>query len=241
MADPQDYSILVRHRGIIVVNKLKPLPVLPDIAGGPNLRDMVRKALGLDCLETVNRIDRPVSGIVCMASDSPTHARLSTAFRDRGVVKLYLAAVTGEPPGESGRLDQLIGWNKEKSKAFVGPLDPSLRGGKIRRDMKQASLSWKLAAKTDRYWILEVRLETGRHHQIRAQLASIGCPVRGDVKYGAKRPNPSGLINLHAWKLELPEEFGLAPLTARLPEGDPIWEAFSGDHLIQGEIGKIQG
>jgi len=171
-----------------------------------------------------------VSGIVVFGKNEKTVSALTRAFRERLVDKRYLAAVAPAPKEPSGALRHIIGWNKQRAKAFVGDPDPAVRGGKIRRDMKDAVLEYRTLAAGERYAILEIAMETGRHHQIRAQLSAIGCPIKGDVKYGARRPNPSGLISLHSWRLVLPPQFGVpafeAPPPIGSPSGDGVWELF---------------
>jgi len=230
----QPFEILFEDEGLLVVNKLLPLPVLPDGSGGPDLREAIRRSLAARdgrppaVLEAIHRLDRPVSGCVAYAKSQEALTRFSALFKDRAARKIYLAAVHPAPAREEAARSHLIGWNKARSKAFVGPVDPAARGGKARRDMKLAVLRYKLAGRGERYALLEIELITGRHHQIRAQLASIGCPVKGDVKYGARRPNPNGLIALHARSLEFPEGLGIPRIVAPFPPGEGVWAALEG-------------
>ncbi len=223
-----NFIILFENDDIVVVSKLTPIPVISDQSGTMSLTELVRNecmSLGrlFECCEPAHRLDRPVSGLVVFAKNKLTLQALSSAFRERRVDKRYIAAVSPPPTASSAKLKQLIGWNKTRAKAFLANIDPSVRGGKIRRDMKEAVLEYQNIAMGDRYAILEIKLETGRHHQIRAQLAGLGSPVKGDVKYGARRPNSSGLISLHAWKVTLPKEFAVPTLVAPLPIEDGIW------------------
>ena len=235
MNEDSPFSILYEDRGILIVNKLSPLPVLPDGSGGPDLRNAIISELAArdgrppPMLEAIHRLDRPVSGCVAYAKDAEALARFSRLFSDRAARKTYFAAVDPAPPLDCAELSHLIGWNKARAKAFVGPVDPSVRGGKIRRDMKLAVLRYKAVARGERYTILEIELVTGRHHQIRAQLSSLGCPIKGDVKYGAKRPNPNGLIALHARSLEFPDSLGMPKIIAPFPPGEGVWAAYDQD------------
>ena len=230
----QSYQIIYEDRDIIAVSKLLPILVLPDPSGDAALSKILMDDLTLrdgtapERCEPAHRIDRPVSGIVVFAKREETLSALSRAFRERRVEKRYLAAVNPAPKEPGAILRHLIGWNKQKSRAFVSDPDPAVRGGKIRRDMKDAALEYRTIATGDRYTLIEISMETGRHHQIRAQLAAIGSPIKGDVKYGARRSNPSGLISLHSWKLTLPAEFGVPPFQAPPPEGDGVWTLLDG-------------
>jgi 23S rRNA pseudouridine1911/1915/1917 synthase len=225
----QSYQIIYENGDLIAVSKLLPIPVLPDPSGdaalsGILLDDLTRRdGKAPERCEPAHRIDRPVSGIVVFAKNEETLSALTRAFRERRVEKRYLAAVSPAPKEPEATLRHLIGWNKQKARAFVSNPDPAVRGGKIRRDMKDAVLEYRTIAAGERYAIIEISMETGRHHQIRAQLASIGCPIKGDAKYGARRPNQTGLISLHSWRLTLPAEFGVPPFEAPPPAGDGVW------------------
>lgn len=224
------YAILYEDENLIAVSKLRPISVLPDPSGDEALSDLLladltrRDGKMPERCESAHRIDRPVSGVVVFAKREESLSALTRAFRERRVEKRYLAAVSPAPNPASGTLRHLIGWNKQRAKAFVGDPNPAVRGGKIRRDMKDAALEYRTVTVGERYAILEICMETGRHHQIRAQLASLGCPIKGDVKYGARRPNPSGLISLHSWRLVLPPEFSVPPFEAPVPTDDGVWE-----------------
>ncbi len=227
------YDIVFENADLIAVSKLLPVPVVSDPTGSKPLAQLLlddltaRDGKAPERCEPAHRVDRPVSGIVVFAKNEKTLSALMRAFRERKVEKRYLAAVSPAPKEPSGTLRHLIGWNKQRAKAFVGDPDPAVRGGKIRRDMKEAALDYRTLAVGEHYALVEITMETGRHHQIRAQLASIGSPIKGDVKYGARRPNPSGLISLHSWKLTLPSQFGVPALEAPPPlggdHGDGVW------------------
>lgn len=226
------YTILYEDEDILVANKLAPIPVQPEKTGDRSLQDMLRERLaeqaGEDVrakalaagLEAAHRIDRRASGAVVFAK---THIALSTleaAFRDRRVEKDYLACVERPPEPPEGRLEHRLAWDKRRN--VVRALKADSPQG------KQAILEYKVAGHSERYSFVAVKLITGRHHQIRAQLAAIGCPIRGDLKYGARRSAPSGLIMLHARRLvlEQPRTRERLELAAPFPEAEPLWKAF---------------
>jgi 23S rRNA pseudouridine1911/1915/1917 synthase len=207
---------------VIVVNKLAALSVLPDREGEACLREEVRRGLygaSGGFLEAPHRIDRPVTGAVAFAKDQAALAFLCEAFAKRRARKTYVAAVEAAPSVEEGILEHYLGWNAKNRKAFCVSVQ-EFRGGSL----KKARLSYRLMGSTDRYWLLEIELETGRRHQIRVQLAAAGMRVKGDLKYGARRSNPTGLICLHARSLELPlPDGGVARAIAPYPEGEALW------------------
>jgi 23S rRNA pseudouridine1911/1915/1917 synthase len=230
------YSILYEDEDILVANKLAPIPVQPEKTGDRSLQDMLREELAKRAqavqanfatdkaaatgLEAAHRIDRRASGAVVFAK---THIALSTleaAFRDKRVEKDYLACVERDPEPPSGRLEHRLAWDKRRNVVRVLKAD-SPQG-------KQAILEYRIAGRSERYCFVEVKLITGRHHQIRAQLAAIGCPIRGDLKYGARRSAPSGLIMLHARKLvlEQPRTRARLEIEAPFPAAETLWAAF---------------
>ena len=137
-----------------------------------------------------HRLDRPVSGAVIFAKTSKALSRMAQLFKDKQVEKIYHAIVEKSPEREADTLEHYLTRNTRQNKSYVHP--------KAVPDSKLARLHYRKLASSDRYHLLEVILETGRHHQIRAQLASIGCVIKGDRKYGAKRTNKNGGISLHA-------------------------------------------
>lgn len=139
-----------------------------------------------------HRLDRPVSGIVVLAKTSKALERLNAMFRDSDVRKCYWALVCAAPMPQEGHLEDMMWRNEKQNKSYI------CRPGSARKDAKLARLNYRQIAKTDRYWLVEVELLTGRHHQIRCQLSHLGCPIKGDLKYGAPRSNPDGGISLHA-------------------------------------------
>lgn len=157
-------------------------------------------------LGVVHRLDRPVSGAVIFAKTSKALERMNKAFRDGEVHKTYWALVCGKPQEEEKLLTHYLTRNEKQNKTYTSLLPKA--------GAKEARLKYKLIRTTDRYFLLEVELYTGRHHQIRAQLAAIGCIIKGDLKYGAPRSNPDGSISLHAHSVKFvhpvkKEEIGL--------------------------------
>jgi len=142
-------------------------------------------------------------------------------FRKGEVKKTYWAIVKNKPKKSEARLEHYLVRNSEQNKSYAYP--------KAQPDSQRAVLSYKVVGSTDNYYLLEINLETGRHHQIRAQLAAIGCPIKGDLKYGAARSNPDGGISLHARQLEFehPMTKELITITAPPPKNDALWEVFN--------------
>jgi 23S rRNA pseudouridine1911/1915/1917 synthase len=170
-------------------------------------------------LGVVHRLDRPVGGVMLFARTSKALERLNEIFRTREVKKTYLAIVGERPPDDEAVLTNFLKKNEKQNKTYV--YDSEVKGS------KSASLSYRLAGRSDRYFLLEIELHSGRHHQIRAQLAKIGCPVKGDLKYGSPRSNEDGSISLFARRLEFihPVKKEKVSITAHFPKGD-VWKLF---------------
>jgi 23S rRNA pseudouridine1911/1915/1917 synthase len=170
-------------------------------------------------LGVVHRLDRPVGGVLLFARTSKALERLNEIFRTREVRKTYLAIVGERPPDDEAVLTHFLKKNEKQNKTYV--YDNEVKGS------KSASLSYRLAGRSDRYFLLEIELHSGRHHQIRAQLAKIGCPVKGDLKYGYPRSNEDGSISLFARRLEFihPVKKEKVSITAHFPKGD-VWKLF---------------
>jgi 23S rRNA pseudouridine1911/1915/1917 synthase len=165
-----------------------------------------------------HRLDRPTSGVVLFARTDKALERLSAMFREGGVRKIYWAVVAERPPAESGALVHWLKRNPAQNKSYV-----VARGG---GEAREARLKYRLLFSLERYHVLEIELETGRHHQIRAQLAAIGCHIKGDLKYGAARSNPGGGIHLHARQVSLIHPVRKSPLVITAdPPRDPAWDA----------------
>ncbi|MGE5423796.1 MAG: RluA family pseudouridine synthase, partial [Syntrophothermus sp.] len=166
-----------------------------------------------------HRIDRPVSGIVVFAKTSKSLSRMNILLRDGGIRKSYWAVVKNKPPRDKDHLVHFL--RKNEAKNISVARDEEFSGS------KKAELKYEVIGKSQEYYLLRVDLLTGRHHQIRAQLAKIGCPIRGDVKYGAERSNPDGSIHLHAREIQFvhPVKKEVITITAD-PPADNLWNFF---------------
>ena len=158
-----------------------------------------------------HRLDRPVSGITVLAKTSKALERLSDMFRNSDVHKFYWALVCQEPQQEEALLENMMWRNEKQNKSYI------CRPGTARKDAKNARLRYRRLGRTDRYVLVEVELLTGRHHQIRCQLSNMGCPIKGDLKYGAPRSNPDGGISLHARRITFVHPVRKEPLTIEAP------------------------
>lgn len=224
-------NILYEDNHIIAVNKTCNEIVQGDKTGDKPLSDMVKEYIknkyhkpGEVFLGVPHRIDRPTSGVVLFARTSKALTRLNTMFSSHEKIKkTYLAIVEGHPEPTEARLEDYLLKNEVQNKSYVTTYD-----GKGRKSAKgkQAIMSYKTLVVGDHYTLLEINLETGRHHQIRCQLAHAGYPIKGDLKYGAKRSNPDGGICLHAWKIgfEHPVSHERVYITAPTPD-DRLWSA----------------
>ncbi len=170
-------------------------------------------------LGVVHRLDRPVSGVILYARTSKALERLNEMFRGTEVKKTYLAIVKERPPEDTQTITHFVKKIEDQNKTYV--YDKEVKGS------KKASLTYRLVSRSDRYYLLEVELHSGRHHQIRAQMSAIGCPIKGDLKYGYSRSNDDGSISLMARRLEFihPVKKEKLVITAPFPEGD-IWNHF---------------
>jgi 23S rRNA pseudouridine1911/1915/1917 synthase len=220
-------QVLFEDNHLIAVNKPAGVPVQGDDSGDTTLLDIVSDYIkvkyekpGDVYIGLVHRVDRPVSGVVLFAKTSKALVRMNDIFQSRQVKKTYLAVVTETPEELKGTLEHYLLKDTEKNKSHA-----SNKSGK---GAKKSILSYELIGKSMKYALLQVDLETGRHHQIRCQLAKIGCPIRGDLKYGAPRSNPNGGINLHSYKLafEHPVQKTPVEITAPLPTDDALWKEF---------------
>ena len=218
-------EILYEDNHIIAVNKTCNEIVQGDKTGDTPLSEMVKAYIkdkynkpGEVFLGVTHRLDRPTSGVVLFARTSKALTRLNEMFKSHEQIrKTYWAIVQGAPKVPEARLENWLTRNEQLNKSFIAK-----PGAK---DAKQAILYYKTLVKGDHYTLLEVNLETGRHHQIRCQLAAIGCPIKGDLKYGAKRSNPDGGICLHARKIEFihPVSKQNICITAPVPD-DSLWQ-----------------
>lgn len=221
-------SIQVLHidNHTIVVNKQPSDIVQGDKTGDETLAEKVKEYLkvkfnkeGNVFCGVVHRLDRPTSGALVFARTSKGLSRLNEQFRDKSTRKVYWAVVEKAPEQKTGRLEHFLKKNEKQNKSFAHTLEVD--------GSKKAVLSYTLIKSSDKYHLLEIELETGRHHQIRCQLATIGCVIKGDLKYGAKRSNKDGSIHLHARKLEFnhPTTQELIRILAPVPN-DPLWQYF---------------
>ena len=221
--------ILYEDNHVIVVNKLPSELTQGDKTGDAILPDLIKSYLkekyqkpGNVFLGVVHRLDRPTSGALVFARTSKALERLNAQFRDKETNKVYWAIVGQKPTSASGSMVHYLKKNEAQNKSYV--VAETTPGA------KKATLHYQQIATSERYFLLEVQLETGRHHQIRCQLANMGCIIKGDLKYGDKRSNPDGSICLHARTLsfEHPTTKERIAVTAPLPKLG-IWGAFEKD------------
>jgi 23S rRNA pseudouridine1911/1915/1917 synthase len=221
----QSIRVLYEDNHIIAVNKMPADIVQADRTGDPTLADAVRDYIrqkhgktGEVFLGIPHRLDRPTSGVVIFARTGKALERMSALFREGGVRKIYWAVVCERPPAGSATLVHWLRRNPEQNKSHAS--DTPGPGA------KEARMSYRLIASLERYHLLEIELHTGRHHQIRAQLAAVGCRIRGDLKYGAPRSNPGGGIHLHAREVSFVHPVRGEPLRiVAEPPPDPLWDA----------------
>ncbi|MCQ2958938.1 MAG: RluA family pseudouridine synthase [Bacteroidales bacterium] len=221
-----DFDVLYEDNHILIANKPNNMLVQADTTGDLALEDYAKQYIkikynkpGAVFLNAVHRIDRPVSGVVVFAKTSKALTRLNEQFRSKEIKKTYWAIVKNRPKLEAATLTDFIRRDAKKNKSFVCQ--------KGTKDAKEAKLSFKILASSDNYHLLEVDLHTGRHHQIRCQLSNMGCPIKGDLKYGAERSNKDGGISLHARSVEFthPVTKETIKISAPVPK-DSLWQAF---------------
>ena len=218
-------QVLYEDNHIIIINKSSSEIVQGDKTGDTPLSEKVKAYLkekynkpGDVFLGVTHRLDRPVSGIVIFARTSKALRRMNELFKNQEVKKIYWAIVKNPPQEPSGRLVHYMVRNQKQNKSYAHD--------KTVPNSKEAVLTYQLIGKSDRYYLLEINLETGRHHQIRAQLSKIGCPIKGDLKYGFDRSNPNAGISLHARYVEFihPVSKELIQITAPTPEEEKLFE-----------------
>ena len=210
--------IIYKNNQVIAFNKPATLTVQSDKTGDKALID-IAEIYCKSRLALIHRLDRPASGIVLFSKTDNATKSLNAQFQDRKIQKKYLAVVKKKPPQDSGTLVHYLRKNQKDNRttAFDKEVAHSKRG----------ELHYKLIGSIENYHLLEIDLITGRHHQIRSQLSAIGCPIKGDVKYGFRRGNKDRSINLHAWKLAFnhPVTGEKVDLVADLPD-ESVWNAF---------------
>ena len=218
-------DILYEDNHLIAINKRPGQIVQGDKTGDPCMADEIKAFLkqrdgkpGNVFCGVIHRLDRPVSGVVLFAKTSKALSRMNEILKQRDCRKVYYAVVKNMPPQPEGHLEDYLVRNEKLNKSFVvdGP----------RPDAKLAVLDYRLlATSTGGYHILEVELHTGRHHQIRCQLAKMGHPIKGDLKYGAPRSNPDGSISLMSRRVEFIHPVSKEAIIAEAPiPKDPLWQ-----------------
>ena len=226
MRKPIKDRILYEDNHLLIVNKLPGEIVQGDKTGDVCLLEDVKEYIkekydkpGNVFAGLVHRIDRPVGGAVIFAKTSKALSRMTKKIQSREFSKTYLAIVKNRPPKDADELSDYMVKNEKQNKSYV--VSSSTKGAKL------AQLRYRVIASSDSYYLLEVELITGRHHQIRTQLAHIGCPIKGDLKYGYPRSNPDASISLHVYKLhfEHPTLKTAIDIKAPKPSGMP-WDAF---------------
>ena len=219
-------QIVYEDNHLLVINKKVGQLVQGDKTGDESLLDSIKNYIkirdnkpGNVFLGLVHRIDRPTSGLVIYAKTSKALSRLTQMVKNREVKKTYWAVVPKEMIPQSQRLVHYLQKNEKNNKAIVFT--------KVTDGAKEAILTYNIIKTLDNYLLLEIDLETGRHHQIRAQLSKTGVPIKGDLKYGSPRSNPDGGINLHARKLQFihPVTKESLEIVAPVPQNDAIWRA----------------
>lgn len=227
LSTPKNLQVLFEDNHLIIINKRPGDIVQGDKTGDKPLSEVVKEYLkekynkpGNVYLGVVHRLDRPTSGLVVFAKTSKALPRLNKLFAEKNAKKTYWAIVKEVPPKKE---DTLIHWLKRNPKQ-----NKSFAYEKEIPDSKKAILEYRILKALNTYFLLEIDLKTGRHHQIRSQLAVIGCPIKGDLKYGFPRSNKDASIHLHARRLEIVHPVKNEPLTILAPlPTDSIWDACS--------------
>ncbi len=211
-------KILHHDTLLLAVDKPAGQPAQPDKTGDVSVLQWA-ETYCRQAVHPVHRLDRPAGGVLLLAKTKAAMTQLQRQFQDHAVEKTYLAVVSALPPETEGTLVHYLQKNAGQNRALAFPDE--------RPDTERAELHYRLLGSSERYHLLQIRLITGRHHQIRAQLSAIGCPIKGDVKYGARRGNRDRSIHLHAWRLgfEHPGSGAWMQIEAAIPENDPVWAA----------------
>ena len=220
-------EVIYEDNHLIAVNKTCREIVQGDKTGDTPLSDMLKVWIkekyckpGNVFVGVAHRLDRAVSGLVVVAKTSKALARLNEMFRTGEIKKTYWAIVKNCPPTEEGTLEHWLVRNEKQNKSYAYAEE--------KPEAKKAILHYKLLAKSDNYYLLEIDLKTGRHHQIRCQLAKMGCPIKGDLKYGSERSNKDGGISLHARKAQFIHPVSKQPIEiiAAVPD-DSLWKGIT--------------
>lgn len=220
-----EHRVLYEDNHLIAVNKNSGELVQGDRTGDPILPDTIKAYIahkynkpGAVFLGVTHRLDRPTSGVVIFARTSKALSRMNALFAQHETSKTYWAIVEGQPDKEKERLVHYLVRNPKQNKSYAHIHEVP--------HSKKAVLTYTVLQKFEKYSLLEINLETGRHHQIRAQLSKIGCVIKGDLKYGAQRSNKGGYIHLHARQLSFVHPVKKEPITitAPVPDQDPLWK-----------------
>ncbi|SFR45527.1 ribosomal large subunit pseudouridine synthase D [Robiginitalea myxolifaciens] len=222
---PENLQVLYEDNHLIAVGKRAGDIVQGDKTGDTPLSEVVKQYIavkynkpGAVFLGVIHRIDRPTSGIVIFARTSKALSRMNALFASGKTNKTYHAITQHVPEEASGTLEHYLERNPQKNKSFAY--------GKPGGKRKKAVLHYRILRKLERHYLWEITLETGRHHQIRAQLAALKCPIRGDLKYGAPRSNPDGSIHLHAKRLTFTHPVAGTEVAIEAPYPDEVlWSA----------------
>lgn len=227
-------DVIYEDNHLIAVNKASGDIAQGDKTGDKPLPEKIKdwiakkyKKPGNVYLGVIHRLDRPTSGVLLFSKTSKALTRMNKMFKEHDVEKTYWAIVEKKPKVSKGSLVDYLKKNKKQNKSY-----PVKEGTS---EAKKAILNYQLIAESDRYFLLEVELQTGRHHQIRAQLSNIGCIIKGDLKYGAKTSNKDGSISLHARRVSFvhPVSGERVIVTAKVPK-DNLWEWFEKE--VEGRI-----
>lgn len=221
-------EVIYEDNHLIAVNKNCHELVQGDKTGDTSLADLLKTWLkekyakpGNVFVGVTHRLDRPVTGVVVFAKTSKALARMNELFRTGEIKKTYWAIVRNRPPEVEQELTHWLVRNEKQNKSYV--CTPSQK-----RDARKAVLHYRLLAQSENYYLLEIDLQTGRHHQIRCQLAAIGCSIRGDLKYGAGRSNPDEGISLHARRVSFVHPVSKRPINIVAPVPDePLWKVLT--------------
>src|SRR5690606_21897461 len=222
---PLNLQVLYEDNHVFIVNKRPGDIVQGDKTGDTPLSDVVKEYIqekynkpGNVYLGVVHRLDRPTSGIVLFSRTSKALPRLNQLFKDKEAKKTYWAIVKNAPPEVKATLTHFLRRNPKQNK--------SLAHIKEVPESKKAVLDYRILKKLENYYLLEIDLHTGRHHQIRSQLSAIGCPIKGDLKYGSGRSNKNASIHLHARRLSFVHPVSKEPVDVTAPPPqDPVWDA----------------
>lgn len=211
-------DIIFQDNNILLINKAPGIPSQSDLTKDSSLIQMLEKELGLKIFP-IHRIDRPASGVILYAKNRSSANKYTQFFQNRKIQKSYLAAVKNCPAEDEQTLKHQLFHNKKMHKSFASLSEA--------RGSKNAVLEYKITGQIDNYTLLELDLKTGRFHQIRSQLAFIGSPIKGDVKYGARRANKNRSIHLHSFRIEIPFDEGKSLVAIARTPRDPVWDAFA--------------